>query len=93
MRAIIVLVMLSLAGCSVDNDPANDQVTVKYDEAKIKKSAATAGRTAKEVGSGIANVANDTGKAIKREVGDVDVDVKVSRKPTDPKQPATQSTP
>lgn len=93
MRAIIVLAMLSLVGCNVDNDPANDEVTVKYDEAKIKKSAATAGRTAKEVGTGIANVAKDTGEAIKREVGDVDVDVKVSRNRSDLKQPTPESTP
>lgn len=93
MRAILVLAMLSLAGCNVDNDPANDEVTVKYDEARIKKTAATAERTAKDVGTGIANVAKGTGEAIKREVGDVDVDVKVSRNRSDPKRPATESTP
>lgn len=93
MRAVIVLAMLSLAGCNVENDPANDEVTVKYDEARIKKSAATAGRTAKEVGTGIANIAKGTGEAIKREVGDVDVDVKVSRNRSDSKQPTPESTP
>lgn len=93
MRALVVLAILGIAGCNVENDPANDEVSVKYDEAKIKKSAATAGRTAKEVGTGIANVAKDTGESIKRQVGDVDVDVKVSRNRSDPKQPTPESAP
>lgn len=93
MRAIIVLAALGLAGCSVDNDRTNDEVTVKYDEAKIKKSAAAAGRAAKEVGTGIANVANDTGASIKREVGDVDVDVKVSRDGSEKARPTPESAP
>lgn len=91
MKAIVGVALLSLAGCNVQNDPSNDQVTVKYDEAKIKQSAATAGRTAKEVGTGIANVAKGTGEVIRREVGDVDVDVKVSRTPSPP--PTAESTP
>ena len=93
MRIIVLVAMLSLAGCNVENDPAKDQVTVKYDETKIKQSAATAGRTAKEVGTGIANVAKGTGEAIKREVGDVDVDVKVSRKRSETKDPTAEATP
>ena len=93
MRTIILLAMLGLVGCNVENDPAQDRVTVKYDEAKIKRSAATAGRTAKEVGTGIAHVARDTGNSIKREVGDVDVDVKVSRKRTETKDPIPAATP
>ena len=76
MRAIVTAALLVVAGCDVQNDRDNDEVTVKYDEARIKKSAATAGRAAKDVASGVANVAQDTGRSIKREVGDVDVDVK-----------------
>lgn len=79
MRALAVVVTLSLCGCDIQNDPAEDRVTVEYDEARIKKSAATAGRAARDVATGVANVAGETGNAIKREVGDVDVDVKVSR--------------
>ena len=93
MRTFVLLAMLSLAGCNVKSDPAKDQVTVKYDEAKIKQAAATAGRTAKEVGTGIAHVAKDTGNSIKREVGDVDVDVKVSRKRTETVDPTPDATP
>ncbi len=93
MRTLILLGMLGLAGCNVENDPAKDQVTVKYDEARIKKSAVTVERTAKEVGTGIANVAKGTGDAIKREVGDLDVDVKVSRNRSEAKEPAREPNP
>lgn len=79
MRIIAPAALLLLTACGVDNDPANDKVTVTYDEKRIKQSAATAGRTAKEVASSAANVAETTGQAIKKEVGDVDVDVRVSR--------------
>ena len=93
MRTVTLLAMLGLVGCNVQNDPAKDQVTVKYDEAKIKRSAAAAERTAKEVGTGIAHVARDTGNSIKREVGDVDVDLKISRKRTESKDPTPNATP
>jgi hypothetical protein len=71
---------LLLASCDVDNDAANDHVSVNYDEQRIKKAAKDTRRVAKDVGSGIGNVASSTGRAIKKEVGDVDVDVDVSRK-------------
>lgn len=77
MRAIFLLsAVLMVAGCNVDNDPANEKVTVKYDRERIHK----AGDAAKEVATGAVNVAKSTGKAIKREVGDVDV--KVTRTPS-----------
>ena len=93
MRTIILLGMLALAGCNVENDPSKDQVTVNYDEARIKESVVKAERTAKEVGTGIANVAKGTGDAIKREVGDLDVDVKVSRNRSEAKEPAREPNP
>lgn len=87
MRIIAPAALLLLTACGVDNDPANDKVTVTYDEERIKQSAATAGRTAKEVASSAANVAETTGQAIKKEVGDVDVDVRVSRTKGEPAPP------
>ncbi len=83
MRIIFALPLLAAAGCNVDNDSANDQVRVEYNEQRIKDAARSAARTAKEVGSGVGNVAASTGRAIKNEVGDVDVDVDVSRKRPD----------
>ena len=82
MRMILVVPMLMIAGCNVDSDAANEQVTVEYDRQKIKKTAKEAARTAKEVGTSVGNVAASTGRAIKKEVGDVDVDVDVKRTPS-----------
>ena len=80
MRIIFTLPLLALAACNVDNDAANDKVTLEYDEQRIKNTARATARTAKEVGSAAGNVAASTGRAIKKEVGDVDVDVDVRRR-------------
>ncbi len=80
MRLIFALPLLGLAACNVDNDAANDKVTLEYNEQRIKDTARATARTAKEVGSAAGNVAVSTGRAIKKEVGDVDVDVDISRK-------------
>jgi hypothetical protein len=80
MRLIVpIAVLFVLTACDVDSDPENEQVTVTYDKERIKKTAADTARTAQEVGSSVGNVAESTGKAIKKEVGDVDVDVSVRR--------------
>jgi hypothetical protein len=82
MRPIVPIAMLLLlAACDVDSDPENEQVTVTYDKERIEKTAADTARTAKDVASGVGNVAESTGRAIKKEVGDVDVDVSVRRTP------------
>jgi hypothetical protein len=79
MRQILPVALLLLAACDVDNDAANEKVTVNYDKERIKETAADAGRTAKGVARSVGNVADATGKAVKKEVGDVDVDVSVKR--------------
>jgi hypothetical protein len=56
---------------------------VEYDQNRIEDAAAATARTAKEVGSSVGNVAASTGRAIKNEVGDVDVDVNVRRERRD----------
>ena len=76
---MIPLAVLMLGACDVDNDPANEKVTVSYDRERIKQSAADAKRAAEDVATGVANVSAKTGRAIKEEVGDVDVDVRVTR--------------
>lgn len=86
MRILSIAFTVALAGCSIANEPEQDKVTVTYDESRIKKAADTTKRTAKEVGSGVVNVTKGTAEVIKREVGDVDVDVKVTRKPVEPGQ-------
>jgi hypothetical protein len=81
MRTIIALPLLlaSAAACSVDSDGSNDQVTLEYNEQRIRDGARKAGRTARDVASGVGNVAESTGRAIGNEVGDIDVDVDVRR--------------
>ena len=78
MRLILALPSLA-AACSVDNDSANDQMTVQYNQQRIEKAA----RTVRDVGAAAGNVAASTGRAVRNEVGDVDVDVDVRRKRRD----------
>lgn len=75
MRIIAALVLLPLAACGVDSDPANDKVTVTYDQERIEK----AGDAAKDAAVAAGNVAETTAEAVKKEVGDIDVDVRVTR--------------
>lgn len=79
MRLIFALPLLALAGCDVDNDSANDQVRLEYNQQRIEDAASSAARTAAEVGSSVGNVAVSTGRAVSNEVGDIDVDVDVTR--------------
>ncbi len=79
VRIILTFALLTLAACDVDNDAANESVTLEYNKQQIREGAVKAGRTARQVASGVGNVAAGTGRAIKNEVGDVDVDVNVTR--------------
>lgn len=75
MRIVFMLPLLALGACDVDNDSANNQISITVDREVINDTKETAG----EVASGLGNVASSTGKAIKDEVGDIDVDVDVTR--------------
>ena len=75
MRLILAFALLAPAACSVDNDTTNDQMTVQYNQQRIEKAA----RTVRDVGAAAGNVAASTGRAVRNEVGDIDVDVDVSR--------------
>lgn len=79
MRLIFALPLVALAGCDVDSDSANDQVRFEYNEQRIRDAAEATARTAEEVGSSVGNVAASTGRAVKEEVGDIDVDLDVTR--------------
>jgi hypothetical protein len=83
MRIILAFPLLALAGCNVNNDSANDSVKIEYNQQRIEDAARDAAATAKEVGSGVGNVAGAAGQAIKNEVGDIDIDVDVSRNKSD----------
>jgi hypothetical protein len=80
VRLFLPLALLLLASCDVANDPANEKVTVTYDRERIKQSATDAAHATRDVAKGAVNVAGSTHDAIKREVGDIDVDVDVTRR-------------
>ena len=86
MRLFLALPLLA-AACSVDNDSANDQMTVQYNQQRIEKAA----RAARDVGVAAGNVAAGAGRAVRNEVGDIDVDVDVRRKRNDPAANAAQA--
>lgn len=79
MRMLIALPLLTLGACDFNNDTGNDQVTLEYNQQRIEDAAATTARTARDVGASVGNVAASAGRAVKNEVGDIDVDVDVSR--------------
>ena len=79
MRTILALPLLLAAGCNVDNDAANDQMTLEYNQQRIEDAASSAANTAQDIGAGIGNVAASAGSAISNEVGDIDVDLDVDR--------------
>jgi len=86
MRLILAFPLLA-AGCSVDNDSANDQMTVQYNQQRIEKAA----RTVRDVGAAAGNVAASTGRAVRNEVGDIEVDVDVRRNRRDEAANSTEA--
>lgn len=79
MRILFAFPLLMVAACDVESDAANDQLSVKYDQERIRDAAAATARGARDLARGVGNVAVSTGQAVKNEVGDVDVDVDVTR--------------
>ena len=90
MRLIFALPLLALGACQVTKDDKNDQTTIEYNqdvaENGISDAANTAedlGNAAEGLGSAIANEAEATAGKVQNEVGDVDVDVNVTRNKSD----------
>ena len=86
MRPFLAFVPLALAACNINSDAGNEQVTLEYNKQQIRDTAVKARDTAKNLAAGIGNVAGATGRAIRNEVGDVDVDVNVKRTPLQNRQ-------
>ena len=84
MRILLAIPLLFVAGCGVEHDTTNDQVTVQYNEQEIQQTAEDAGNTAEGIGSAIANEAEETAAKIRN----TDVDVNVNTNGGD--QPANQ---
>jgi len=79
MRILIGLPLLALAACNVENDAANDQMTLTYNQERIEQGVSDAANATEDAASSVGNIAVSTGQAIRNEVGDIDVDVDVNR--------------
>ena len=79
MRILFALPLLAAAACNVDNDSANDTMTLEYNQERIEDVASDVADTAGNVASSVGNVAVSTGRAIGNEVGDIDIDVSRNR--------------
>lgn len=84
MRFLFAIPLLAAAGCSVNHDANNDQVTIQYNEEQAQETASDVGNTAENVGAAIANSAEDAANAVRNT--DVDVDVKDRRDETTNRQ-------
>lgn len=60
MRLIFALPLLMAAGCNVENDPQNDEVTFQYNQDAASQAAEDVGNTAEGIGAAIANEADQT---------------------------------
>ena len=79
MRILMAVPLLLLGACNVDRDAANDTTTVSFNEEVAANTLEDVGNTAENIGGAIANEAEQTAAKVENEVGDVDVDVNVTR--------------
>lgn len=77
MRILFAVPLLMLGACQVTKD--DNSTTVSFNQDVAENAAADAGNFAENVGGIIANDVDKTADKVKNEVGDVDVDVNVSR--------------
>ncbi len=79
MRILMAAPLLLLAACNVDRDAGNDTTTVSFNEEVAANTLEDVGNTAENIGGAIANEAEQTAAKVENKVGDVDVDVNVTR--------------
>ena len=79
MRILLAVPLLVLGACNVDRDAGNDTTTVSFDESAAANAADDVGDAAQNIGSAIATDVEQAADKVQNEVGDVDVDVDVSR--------------
>jgi hypothetical protein len=77
MRILIAVPLLLLGACQVNKD--DNSTTLSFNEDLAENTAEDIGNAAENLGGAIANEADQTADKVKNEVGDVDVDVNVSR--------------
>ena len=81
MRILFAVSLLLLGACQVSKD--DNSTTVSFNEDVAENAAADAGNFAENVGGIIANDVEEAADKVQNEVGDVDVNVDVSRNDTD----------
>jgi len=81
MRILFAVPLLLLGACQVSKD--DNSTTVSFNQDVAENAAADAGNFAENVGGIIANDVDKTADKVKNEVGDVDVDVNVTRDDSD----------
>ena len=79
MRILMAVPLLLLSACNVDRDAGNDTTTVSFNEEVAANTLEDVGNTAENIGGAIANEAEQTAAKVENKVGDVDVDVNVTR--------------
>jgi hypothetical protein len=79
MKILLAAPLLLLGACNVDRDTANDTTTLSFNEAVAENTLEDVGNAAENIGGAIANEAEETAGKVENEVGDVDVDVDVTR--------------
>ena len=79
MRILIAAPLLLLGACNVDRDAGNDTTTVSFNEDVAENTLEGVGAAAENLGGAIANEAEQTAAKVENKVGDVDVDVNVTR--------------
>lgn len=79
MRLLIAAPLLLLCACNVDRDAGNETTTLSFNEAIAENTLEDVGQTAENIGGAIANEAEQTAAKVENKVGDVDVDVNVTR--------------
>ena len=79
MRILFAAPLLLLGACNVDRDTGNKTTTLSFNEAVAENTLEDVGQTAENIGGAIANEAEQTAAKVENKVGDVDVDVNVTR--------------
>ena len=79
MKILFAAPLLLLGACNVDRDAGNETTTLSFNEAVAENTLEDVGQTAENIGGAIANEAEQTAAKVENKVGDVDVDVNVTR--------------
>lgn len=81
MRVLFAVPLFLLGACQVTKD--DNSTTLSFNEDVAANAAEDIGNAAENLGGAIANEADQTAAKVENKVGDVDVDVNVTRKDGD----------